>query len=186
MILPYEIALLDRMPEAYRSQIWAEQGITDVSAQALRAQLGNYLGPMPARDLGKLVEWIGQPAFSVPEESGNDSRGIFSGSTRHSFVLPLWSHLYWVVRSKPDGALWSPEFQNQAASLETRVDPDAMRPGFWTLNTLRQQFENPQQEDGWDEQAVYRFEAAGSVYEGEFVYGLLMRWRAVESAMAKN
>ncbi len=60
-------------------------------------------------------------------------------------------------------------------------DPVAVLPGVWTLDSLRQLLQNTQRKDGWDEQAVYHFEVGGIAYEGEFVYGLLMRWRALES-----
>jgi hypothetical protein len=173
--LSFELRLLERMSERYASSTLQEIGLAEAEAARIRAQCPLKLPEQLDSDVTIYTSLLGKPVQS--QSLGNDVPEVFAGSTANYFVLPLWPHLYWAVNTRPDGRAWGVGFRNQAALDFEQIEPSVIRKGLWTRSALEHIADHHELYDGWDEQALIRFDFGNHRYEGDFVFGLLQGWR---------
>lgn len=175
--LSFQLLLLSRMSASYRDAVLGDIGMSETEAARIHRTCSLRLPQQLDSDLATYTALLGQP---VKSEKLANVPAVFSGSTAHHFVMPLWPHLYWTVNSRPDGASWGVGFRNQVEPGSVSCDPSIVRRGVWTRSALESIAARADVHDGWDEEVVLRLELAGGVYEASFIFGLLQDWRPVQ------
>ncbi len=113
--------------------------------------------------LGAYVGLLGPPMDAVPEPGiGPDE--AFGGSMRHTFHLPLWPGMDFIVRTHREGYAWGPELVRRAGVVPPLPDrPEDLQP--WTVldSEVRGRFGRFAVEEAWNhgKDAEYHVGRAG-------------------------
>ncbi|MCA9590901.1 MAG: hypothetical protein KC657_36640 [Myxococcales bacterium] len=173
----FQAHLLKRMTAEIRTRAAAALGLTAAQIDTVGDSC-----PIQIPDKGQtgIKRYEALLGSSVRRRLCLDVPDSFRGSIEHAFVLPLWPHLFWIVRESTRGTTWGLGFENQYDAPIPSMQAGAFRPELVTLRLLRQLADSSELVDGWDEETVQRFACNGEVYEGAFVWGLMQSWQRVE------
>lgn len=180
--LAFELSLLKLMDEEVRLDTLRRIGL-DVSDVLRGTNASQLRVPEQANSpVAAYVSMLG-PETLVRALSASDI-GDFAPSDAHCFSLSLWPHLYWVVNRAADGRSWGVGFQNQGKIVLKELEPDHIQPVFWTRDAIHAFADDHVIFDGWEESIVERLRFGSREYQGTFVFGLLQRWKRLESHRA--
>jgi hypothetical protein len=167
------------MFESYQKLMLDRAGMTREQAGEIRRR-----SPLqyPAIFMKPIESFDGVLAPAPPEFSRQMDRrsSQAEGAVPHPFLLGLWPHLLWVVHAGTDGITWGGEFQGKSQGDFGSFDPVDLQPGLWCRHTLEKLADSSSFFDGWDEHAVLHMQFSGRSFEGEFIFGLLQSWKALE------
>jgi hypothetical protein len=177
--LPFELAVLEAMPEMYAAELLASVSLSLADVKRIRAEC--LVGPadLMTLDAESYVELLGPPKLTRRLEYAEAN--VFAPSSAHSYSLLLWPHLYWVVNIDSDARTWGVGFQNQGPMAFKSFLPEFVRPGFWTRSALRDQAVSEKPYDGWENALTVHLQFRdGGQYEASYIFGLLNGWKKLK------
>jgi hypothetical protein len=118
---------------------------------------------------------LGAPAIEREVDTAEVS-GVFAGSRRLGWRLPLWQDLFFVVHSHPDGYAWGVGFRQCAAA----GIPDAVRPWRFASNQMLSRADDVSVLEEWTDtlevELTFETGRATQRWLAHFDLGLLQRW----------
>jgi len=171
----FELWVLSKMSSSNVTVATSRLGVTETDMRAVAAELDAVFGN-PGHSGAEYRRVLGRPKNSA----SSNASGVFAGSFRHEYCLPLWPDVVFVVNEDRNGIAWGTGFEGGAAALPS--DLAEITPWRWTAERLRREAVTVEVHEEWsyDLDASLSFTTPTGLqrFRARFDLGLLQRWEA--------
>jgi uncharacterized protein YjbI with pentapeptide repeats len=173
-----QLYLLAKMSGARVAEAVRRLGTSSENLRRVAAALG-VVFDQPGHRAAEYRRILGEPTSRTPAQA----EGMFAGSWREAYALPLWPDLAFVVYEDRNGMAWGAGFEGGPAGLPEELA--MIEPWCWSAERLRREASAVEVIDEWtyDLDAILTFTAASGPrqFHARFDLGLLQSWTELVS-----